>query len=146
MTPLIGFFPPTTAYVPAINEAWLEVDSSRNTISLHVGSEVVEHTIAEGISDYPTGNYYVTNKIENPVWIANDEYFSSRGLSIPVADNDFLRMRKGALGKMLIESSDNLSIHSAPLWTSEVGGIRAKHSDLSPIFESLPIGAPIVVK
>jgi len=144
MTPLIGFFPPTTAYVPALNETWLEVNPAYNRIKLHLGSDIVEEFKAEGISDSKPGNYFVTQKVENPIWRADDNYFVTRGLSVPTNEN--IRMRKGALGKLSIQTSNNLNIHSAALWTQEVGGLRVPFNQLYSIYEALPVGAPILVK
>jgi hypothetical protein len=158
MTPLIGFFPPTTAYVPALNEAWLEVDSKESLIRLHVGSQIVDEVKADGAQLTSPGNYYLTEKASSPSWKASDEYFLNRGLSIPQAD-DILRYRKGALGKLALFSERKTSqsanspsahtaplFHSAPLWTNEVGGIRVPYQSLASMFESLPLGAPIIVK
>lgn len=155
MTPLIGFFPPTTAYVPALNEAWLEVDIRESRVRLHVGSEIVEEVKADGTSLSIPGSYFLTQKANRPTWKASDEYFLNRGLSIPQG-NEMIRYRKGALGKLALFSSTNKAeqvyasgsplIHSAPLWTSEVGGIRVPYQALASMFDSLPLGAPIIVK
>ena len=59
MAPLIGYFPPASAYVPADNEAWLEIQRDSKKIILYRGKDVVKEVTAEGEINIGPGEFYL---------------------------------------------------------------------------------------
>ena len=145
MAPLIGYFPPATGYVPADNEAWLEIDTSKSSLTVFRGREVLAQLQAEGQVDIAPGEYFLRHKQKEPKWYAPDSYFHNRRLAAPAKD-DSMRFRRGALGDFAIYPTPEFPIHCGPVWADEVGGLRVDTEELSTIFYMLPVGAPVVVR
>ena len=145
MAPLIGYFPPLMSFVPAENEVWLEVDRTTAKIAVYKGREVVKQIQGEGVVSMNTGEYFLQHKQKQPLWYAPNEYFTKRQLAVPASENR-LRYRRGALGDLALYPTTTFPIHSAPLWSDEVGGLRISETDLAAIYFMLPVGAPVVVK
>jgi len=142
--PLIGFFPPSTNFLPADNEAWLELKKQSNSVNLYNGKNIVSSFAVEGNFNIDAGKYYVQHKEKNPVWYAPDQYFAKRHLEIPGAA-DKLRYRRGALGEFAIYPSEGFALHSAAIWSEDVGGLKLSQSEIAKIFDTLSLGALIVV-
>lgn len=145
MAPLIGYFPPLMSFVPAENEIWLEVDRATAKLSLYKGREIVKQIQGEGVVSMNSGEYFLQHKQKAPLWYAPNEYFTKRQLAVPPSENR-LRYRRGALGDLALYPTTTFPIHSAPLWSDEVGGLRISEADLASIYFMLPVGAPVVVK
>lgn len=145
MAPLLGYFPPTKDYLPAVNESWLEVDRKNSTITLYEGKNAVRKVNAEGQVTIHSGDYFLLHKDKQPKWYASDEYFHARGLSVP-PELDATRYLRGALGPVALYPVAGFPIHSSPLWSKDVGGLRVLPSELTPLFDSLEVGARIVVR
>lgn len=145
LAPLIGYFPPALSYMPAENEAWLELNRAQQTLVLYKGNSVVKEMKVEGAISLDPGDYFLQHKQKDPLWYAPNEYFAKRQLNVP-PENDRRRYRKGALGKFALFPTTTFPIHCAPVWTSDVGGVRVSESDLHSIFVMIPVGAPVVIK
>ena len=145
MAPLIGYFPPTNGFVPADNETWMEISAASQKISLFHGKTLVKEIQGEGDVAIARGDYFLQHKQKHPVWYAPDSYFAKRLLNVPPA-GDRLRYRRGALGDFALYPTTSFPIHSAALWTEEVGGLRVSPEDLASLYLELPVGAPIVIK
>ncbi len=143
--PLIGYFPPAHAYLPADNETWLEVDSRKKKLTLFKGKSAIKEIAGEGDVSIGEGDYYLQHKQKQPLWYAPDDYFTKRKLNVPGA-GDRLRYRRGALGSYALYPTTTFPIHCGPVWSSDVGGLRVSAAELSSIYYMLPVGAPIVVK
>jgi len=143
--PLIGYFPPAHAYMPADNETWLEVDSKKKTLTLFKGKSAIKEIKGEGSVSLDEGEYYLQHKQKQPLWYAPDDYFKKRKLNIP-SPGDRLRYRRGALGNYALYPTTTFPIHCGPIWSKDVGGLRVSATELSSIYYMLPVGAPIVVK
>jgi hypothetical protein len=143
--PLVGYLPPTLGFIPAENETWLEVDRLSKTVILYKGKTKMKEMHGEGSVSIDAGEYFIQQKQKHPLWYATDDYFSRRKLSVP-SKEDRLRYRRGAYGPFAIFPSTNFPIHSGPVWSSDVGGLRISKGDLSSIYYELPVGAPVVVK
>lgn len=146
MSPLIGYIPPTKGFLPASNEAWMEIDSASKTLVVFQGDRILAQAQAEGNIDMPKGTVVaLQQKQERPVWYATDEYYTRRELTPPPAGarERFLR---GALGSKVLYPTATLPIHSAPLWSDDIGGLRVERAQLTALFNALPVGASIVVK
>lgn len=141
MNQLLGYFPPTDEFSPAFNETWLEINSKEGKVSLMQGDLPIEQFNFTGIISAKEGAYYVSAKQIDPIWNAPASYFINRGLSIPSNSS-----RAGAYGDMAVFATGGLVIHSAPVWISEVGGLKVSQKKLSKIFSSLPLGSQILVK
>ena len=139
MNQLLGYFPPSEEFTPAFNETWLEIRKGK--ASLMQGGVVIDRINVEGLNLAKSGYYFVNSKELEPLWAAPSTYFTSRGLSIPENNK-----RSGAYGEMAIFTTGGLVLHSAPVWTSEVGGLKFSQKKLTKLFSSLPLGSQIVVK
>lgn len=145
MAPLIGYIPPTAGFVPAENETWMEIDRGSKQVIVYRGKEPVKEMRAEGEVPLEPGVYALQHKQKKPLWYAPDEYFRRRHLAVPKS-NDRLRYRRGALGPYVLYPTTTFPIHSAALWSEDVGGLRLSKADLASVYYMLPVGSSIVVK
>ncbi len=143
--PLIGYIPPLVGFLPAENEAWLEIDTQSKSLIVYRGKELVKSVPVEGVIGLKAGVYALQHKQKKAAWYAPDAYFTKRGLPVP-GSQDRSRFRKGALGQYVLYPTTKFAIHSAPVWSDEVGGLRIAKADMSSIYFMLPIGATVVVK
>lgn len=143
--PLLGYIPPPLGFLPAANETWLEIDRGAKQITLYRGETIVKQILAEGSIPIDNGVYSLQHKQKNPSWYAPDDYFVKRQLAVPPAD-DQLRYRKGALGQFALFPTTTFPIHSGPIWTTDVGGLKVSKAELVSIYYMLPVGASVVVK
>ena len=144
MAPLLGYFPPASAYLPADNETWIAIEKSSNTIVVHKGTRVVKEIKGHGSVDIEAGKYYLQYKQKSPLWYAPDEYFHKRQLMVPPKGGR-LRYRKGALGSFALFPTNTFAIHSAAIWNEEVGGLSIPSRELAAIYHMLPLGTAIVI-
>ena len=138
---LLGFMPDASEDQ---NTSWLKVELSQNKMLLMKGNKVVEETSIEGTLPLHAGVYSLQHKQRSPLWYAGDDYFSLRGLSVP-SIGDKSRYRRGALGDFALFVDSDASIHSAPMWTAEVGGLRIDDEKMKKIYYSLDVGAKVQV-
>jgi lipoprotein-anchoring transpeptidase ErfK/SrfK len=144
VAPLIGYFPPAIGYVPTKDELWIKISSKEKKLFLMKGKENSLEIQAEGKISVSKGKYLLQQKQKNPLWYAPDSYFSKRLLNIP-EQTDRTRYRRGAYGEFALYATDSFVIHSAPIWTEEVGGLKIKASDISLLYSQIQIGTPVVV-
>jgi hypothetical protein len=145
---VLGFGPLPTR--PIIQKASLQpqyallIKRSEGVLAVVQSGRVVTLIECEGTTSVAPGNYTVEHKQMDPVWYATDEYFTRRGLSVPVegAKDRFLR---GAYGKHALFLSSSLALHSSHVWTPEVGGIRLPSQELTKLFENLPLTTAVKV-
>lgn len=138
---LLGFMP----LPPVHGAAWLAIDKVQQTVALMSGSSVVKIGTGEGLSNLKSGTYRIAHKQQNPLWHAPASYFEARGLPVP-AEGDRARFRRGALGEMALFIDQETPIHSGPIWSSEIGGVKLDQELLTPLYEQLDVGAMIEVK
>ncbi len=143
--PVIGYVPPSSAFVPADNETWLEIDRETHAATLFKGGKSAQHFSIEGSCELKPGTYPVQTKEKRPLWYAPDEYFVRRFMPVP-GKNARLRYHRGAFGEYALFLGSTCSIHSAPLWTAEVGGLRIAPTELASIYHMLPVGSSVVIK
>ena len=143
--PIIGYFPPKLSKLPAENEIWMEIDKKEGHLKVYHGKQLVSDVSVEGTNNIPSGEYLVQSKQNSPRWYAEDSYFRSRGLNLPekFAESRFL---KGALGPKAMFLSDKIALHSSPIWTQEVGGIKIEKNALASIYEQSTLGVSVVVR
>jgi len=143
--PIFGYAPTTPGFLPAENEAWLLVDKDSKEVALYEGRTEVLRFKAFGEVSLNEGKYFIQSKDVSPSWYASDEYFTSRDLMVPSLQ-DSLRWRKGVLGKQALLLPEGFAIHSARLWTKEVGGLRLEEQELSKLYDKLSPSSLVVVR
>lgn len=145
MAPVVGYFPNADKFFPAVNEHWISIDKATKTISLFRGDEKLKDVKAVGKMNLKEGTYSLLHKEKNPLWYAPDKYFARRGIEVPSSD-DLGRYRRGAYGDYALFLPNALAIHSSPIWSSEVGGIKVDEKEIKKLYASLSLGSQIIVK
>ena len=145
LTPIVGYFPPTSGFLPSENEAWVQIDTIRKVIEIFRGQTMVKEMRGEGNISLAPGQYTLQVKQKRPLWYAPDDYFTRRKMQIPPA-GDRSRYLRGALGGFVLYPTTTFPIHCGPVWTDDVGGLRVSRGDLSAIYYMLPVGSPVIVK
>ena len=138
---LLGFLPVRAAHAGS----WLSIDKEAGKLAVKNGTDTVAEFSAEGLDQLATGSFQIVHNQRNPLWYAPDSYFEARNLELP-PEGDRARFRRGALGDFVIYLNKTTPIHAAPLWSTEVGGIRLTSDDISRLYYSLQVGDPIEVK
>ena len=144
-SPLLGFVPLASVH----QGSWLSINKAEHKLALYDGENLVAASelsgSESGLDFLAPGSYQVLHKQRAPLWYATDAYYSRRGLNAP-PQNDRNRYLKGALGEFALFIAKDLPLHSGPVWTEEVGGVRLNETDISRIYYSLPVGAVVEVK
>jgi hypothetical protein len=137
----LGFVPTEAVH----DGSWVSIDSKSGMVRLMSGSDEIRSGVAEGAKSLRSGTFQLRHKQRSALWHAPESYFSSRGLSVPSngAKDRFLR---GALGEFSLFIDKTTPIHSGPLWTPELGGLKVDENLLSSMYYSLEVGAPIEIR
>ena len=143
--PLLGYARSNISYLPANNEFTLEISRAQSVLKIKLGDETVEEFSVDGALYLDAGSYVLERKENNPSWYASNEYFSNRNMDIPFP-GDTRRFLRGALGQQAFFASSGLIIHTSPIWSSEVGGLRVDYSRLKSVFENISLGTVIIVR
>ena len=53
---------------------------------------------------------------------------------------------KGVFGPQAIFLDKNTAIHSGPVWTDEVGGVKVSKEDMARIFQAVTVGTKVEVR
>lgn len=120
----------------------IETKSHTVTIAAPGQSPVVMR--AQGAYALKVGSRTVVGKEINPVWKAPPTYFLRRGLEVPSNDSPS-RFLRGALGHKALVLDGAISVHSGPIWSDDVGGVRVSPEDMAFLFEMIPVGATVDV-
>ncbi|RIL03500.1 MAG: hypothetical protein DCC75_12910 [Proteobacteria bacterium] len=128
----------------------LEIDTASKELRVLDGAQPIFSAKAEGFESISLKSLsgealQIIHKQRNPLWYAPDSYFAVRQLALPKA-GDKERFRRGALGEFAMFLRKDLPIHSASVWSKEVGGLRLAEQDLSKIYYSLPANSQVVVR
>ncbi len=129
----------------AENTHWLRIDPHSQTISLMEDGKPTLVSQAQGTQLLHSGRFQLLHKQRNPLWYAPASYFEQRNLPVP-PEGDKSRFRRGALGDFVLYLTKDTPIHSGPVWSEDVGGVKVDDSSLSKIYYMLPVGAIIEVK
>lgn len=142
---VLGFLPLTGT----LKGHWLSINLADQKLKFMEGDKVLSETpwqgSLQGKSLIKPGTFKLVHKQRNPLWYAPDSYFTKRHLALP-SQNDRARFRRGALGEFALFLDKETPIHSGPIWTEDIGGIRIDEHVLSRIYYQLEIGAPIEVQ
>ena len=143
--PLLGYARSNINYLPANNEYTLEVSRAQSLLKVKLGDETIEEFAVDGALHLDAGSYVLERKENNPSWYASNEYFSNRKMEIPFP-GDTNRFLRGALGQQAFFASSGLIIHTSPIWSSEVGGLKVDHARLKSVFDNISLGTVIIVR
>lgn len=142
---LLGFMPVKSDKRAERAGSWLSINLKTLEINLMTGEKEIGSLSGQGIGKLSPGTYKLLHKQRQPLWHAPDAYFVSRGLPVP-PNGDKARLRRGALGEYVLFLNETTPIHSGPIWSDEVGGVRMTESDLAKLYNALEIGATIEVR
>lgn len=138
---MLGFLPVLGSHAGI----WLSIDTQSKKVELMDGNRLISSSMVEEAQNISPGSFQVLHMQKDALWYAPDQYFMKRSLPIP-SQGDKARFRRGALGEYAIFLNKDTPIHSGPVYTEEIGGIRLKEADLSKIFYQLQVGSIIDVK
>ena len=138
---MFGFLPTSLSQAGS----WVQIDTQAKKLVLMDGDKVVFETAADGADHLAPGKYQVLHKQRSALWYAPDAYFTSRSLPVP-PEGDRARFRRGALGDFAIFLGKDLPVHSGPVWSSEIGGVRLDEADISRLYYSIDVGGSVEVK
>ena len=124
---------------------WVLIDSKRGTINLMDGQKVAITARAAGVDKLKRGRYQLVLKQRNPLWYAPTSYFAARHLDVP-AEGDRARFRRGALGDFVLFLDKDTPVHSGPVWTEDIGGLRVDESSLAKFYYLLNVGSTVEVR
>ncbi len=100
---------------------------------------------AQVASTLRPGRYTIALKQANPLWYAPASYFKQRDLRVP-AEGSRERFKRGALGSQALFLSNQTPIHSGPIGTSEIGGLRISPRDMDELFSLVQVGTVVEVR
>ncbi|MGH7254753.1 MAG: L,D-transpeptidase [Nitrospirales bacterium] len=154
----------TTVQRFAPRGVYLVVDTARNRIYVRNGRRTSYTAVASTGSgvvlkdprdpgrgwkfDTPRGVFTVTSKLTNPVWRKPDWAFIEEGHPIPDKIQD--RLEAGVLGDYALGFGDGYFIHGT-LYTRLLGTnvthgcIRVGDDDLRYLFQTIPLGATVII-
>jgi len=140
---MLGFMPIDSL---SGGENWVVLDLEEGSLRLMDGRDTTQSFLVNRLSaDLPSGNYTVQLMQRNALWYAPEQYFLNRGLEIP-PEGAGSRFLKGALGPQVIYLTEDIFIHSSPLYSEEVGGIQLEPQALDQLAGSLELGSVFVVR
>jgi hypothetical protein len=137
---LFGFLPEANK-----NQSWLEIDSKTKQLIFYENGSLKEKVPLEGDFQLSPGKYLIKHKQRSALWYAGDDYFLARNLSVPSVGNRE-RYRRGALGDFTLFLDEEIPIHSSPVWTPEVGGLKLDDEKMKKIYYSLEVGSVVEVR
>ncbi len=139
------------------------IDSSRNTLTLKRGSEVLRTAVIScgsgsileepggkrtWVFDTPRGEFQVKSKLVHPTWVKPDWAFIEEGKEIPKRQEE--RLEEGVLGDYALGFGDGYFIHGT-LYTRLLGRsvthgcIRVGDEDLKAVYGAASIGTKIYI-
>ena len=146
------------------DEVSLLLDLSKNLLLVVQGNQVIYTALAATGSgkelrdptnpsrtwkfETPRGTFTIETKLENPVWIRPDWAFIEKGL--PVPEKQSQRLLRNVLGEYALGFGNGYFIHGA-LYTYLLGFnvthgcIQLNEKDLRYIYETVPVGAQLVI-
>ncbi|WP_447971006.1 L,D-transpeptidase [Nitrospira sp. M1] len=159
-----GYAPPVSPTTETSEDISLLLDLSKNLLMVKRGSVVIHTALAATGSgkvlhdphnpsrtwkfETPKGNFTIQSKLEKPVWIRPDWAFIEKGAVVP--EDPDARLLPNALGDYALGFGDGYFIHGA-LYTYLLGFnvthgcIQLNDDDLRYIFETVPLGATLVI-
>lgn len=140
------------------------VDISRHRLFVKEGDRILHEAIASTGSgiilvdprnpertwtfETPKGTFSIQSKLEKPVWIRPDWAFIEQGDPVPGKMAD--RLKPGVLGQYALGFGNGYFIHGA-LYANLLGQdvthgcIQLHPEDLQIVFETVPMGTPLII-
>lgn len=143
--PMARMRSPIKPEIETATEPQLTVERTNHSMTLQIPGQSPITMRANGAYAMKAGTYSIALKQSDPLWYAPPTYFLRRGMKVP-PEGSKARFMRGALGHKAIFIDKQIAIHSGPVWTEEIGGLRVSEEDMARLFESLPIGAKIQVR
>ena len=137
----LGFLP----LYPSPTGNWLLIDTQKKTASLMEGDRLALVADAKGTDALRPGRFQLVYRQRNPLWYAPASYFERRKLPVP-PEGDKARFRRGALGDFVLYLTKEIPIHSGPVWSEDVGGVKLDDMSMTKMYYMLPVGATIEVR
>jgi len=148
------------SYAPK-RETYVVVDTHRNRLQVHRGSELLRDAVCstgsgvrlrdprngrEWVFDTPSGEVKIWRKRKNPVWVKPDWAFIEEGYEPPRGMR--ARVDDYSLGDYALDMPDGYIIHGTVFKTLlgrrvTHGCIRLGDDDLKYVYETVPIGARV---
>jgi lipoprotein-anchoring transpeptidase ErfK/SrfK len=121
------------------------IDKSKHSLTLLRNGETPVVLRAQGAYAMKPGVFEVSRKEENPLWQAPPTYFLRRGLAVP-PEGSSQRAMRGALGAQALFLTQEVAIHSGPLWNDDIGGIKLSNADMALLFKVVGVGTKVEVR
>jgi hypothetical protein len=128
-----------------ISPPHLVVHGASHSLTLSLPGSAPVTVKAQGTYALKPGSYKVALKQTEPLWYAPPTYYLRRGIQVP-ADGSKARYMRGALGSKAIFLDREIPIHSGPVWTEEIGGLRLSEEDMARIFDAVAVGGRVEVR
>ena len=123
----------------------VRINRSAGKLSLESPDSTPITVNAQVASTLRPGSYTVALKQANPLWYAPNTYFKQRSMRVP-AEGSKERFKRGALGKQALFLNEQTPLHSGPVGTLELGGLRIAPQDMNRIFELVRVGTKVEVR
>jgi hypothetical protein len=136
---------PIPSHDAAITQATISISRSAGTVTFSAPDSSPLSFHAHVASSLRAGKYTVSLKQTNPVWYAPASYFQQREMRVP-AEGSRDRFKRGALGNQALFLNDQTPLHSGPVGTNEIGGLRINPSDMAQLFELAQVGTVVEVR
>ena len=123
----------------------ITIETTKHTLTLTLPGQEPVTVKAQGAYALKKGTYSVALKQADPLWYAPPTYFLRRGIKVP-PDGSKSRYMRGALGHQALFFDKQIAIHSGPVWSDEIGGVKLSNEDMNRLFETVAIGTQIQVR
>jgi hypothetical protein len=143
--PMARMRSPIKPEVDTITEPRLTVERTNHSVTLQVPGQPPLTMRANGAYALKPGSFTIALKQNDPLWYAPPTYFLRRGMKVP-PEGSKARFMRGALGHKALFIDKQIAIHSGPVWTEEIGGLRVSEEDMAKLFDVLPIGTKVDVR
>ena len=121
------------------------IDRGNGKISLRAEEKEIFSYSGELSPTLAPGRFKIALKQSSPSWYAPDSYFLRRKLDLP-PQGSRERLRKGALGDTALFLDNGFAIHTGPLFSEEVGGMRITKAAATELTKLLPVGSVVEIQ
>lgn len=133
-----------TQEVP-VTQATVRISRATSSVTFSAPDSAPISFHAHIASSLRAGSYSVSLKQNNPLWYAPASYFRQREMRVP-AEGSRERFKRGALGNQALFLNDQTPLHSGPVGSTEIGGLRLNPSDMAQLFELVQVGTAVEVR
>jgi len=123
----------------------LIINSRDHTLTIAMPESASVTMRTHGAWALKKGTYEITAKEVDPVWHPPGSSYLRRGLQVPQEGSPY-RVVRAALGHRAIFLNESLPIHSGPVWSDDIGGLKISEDDMGKLFTIATVGARIEVR